>query len=132
MEWVEQYDFGYVVFGLGLMGGGSTITDNPWGIILFMLAGIGFLAVGIVRMNGKQMEKVSARSPKVAIGVGAILLVAGVTWAVVRWDAILMDPLREVSALQAYWLVGMGVVYGIAGLLTLRRQHLQVTILEVK
>lgn len=132
VEWVEDYDFGYVVFGLGLMTGGSTITGNPWGIILFMLAGAGFLAVGIGRLNGKQTAKVSARSPKVAIGVGVVVLVAGVTWMVVRWSEIVKDPLRGVDALQAYWLIGMGVIYGIAGLLTWRRRHLQVPVVEGK
>lgn len=125
VELVEEYDFGYVVFGLGLMVDGSTITSKPWGIILFMLAGAGFLVVGIGRMNSKPMAKVSARSPKVAIGFGVVVLVAGVTLMVVRWSEIVKDPLRGNDALRAYWLIGMGVALGMAGLLTRGRRHQQ-------
>lgn len=117
VEWVEGYDFGYVLFGLGLMTGGSTITSNPWGVILFLLAGAGFMVVGIGRMNSRQVVKVAARSPKVAIGTGVVMLVAGVAWAMVRWSEIVMDPLRGVDALRAYWVLGLGVAYVIAGLL---------------
>jgi uncharacterized membrane protein YuzA (DUF378 family) len=125
VEWVEEYDFGYVVFGMGLMAGANAITSNIWGIILFLFAGAGFMVVGIGRMNSRQMVEVATRSPKVAVWVGIVLGIAAAVWAVVRRGEITSDPLHGTDALIAYFLFGMGAAYVFAGLLTSRRRRRQ-------
>jgi predicted tellurium resistance membrane protein TerC len=123
VKWVEEYDFGYIVFGLGLMTGGSTITDNYWGIILFMLAGAGFLAMGISRLNSRRMKDLSETSPKLAIIIGIVLVALGVSWGLIRWNEILKAPIEGVDALRGYWLLAMGMAYAIAGLLMQGRRR---------
>jgi hypothetical protein len=125
VEWVEGYDFRYVVFGMGLMAGANAITSNIWGIILFLFAGAGFMMVGIGRMNSRQMAKVALQSPKVAVWMGIALVIAAVVWAVVRWGEIASDPLRGIDALIVYFVFSMGIVYVFAGLLVSHRRHLQ-------
>ena len=122
-KWVEEYDFGYLVFGLGLMTGGRSITSNPWGIILFMVAGAGFVAVAIGRMNGKQMSRIATQSPQTAIDIGIIVLIASAIWATVRRNQIVKNPILGVDSEQVYWLVAMGILYGIAALIMRRKQN---------
>jgi hypothetical protein len=122
VKWVEEYDFGYLVFGLGLMTGGAAITSNHWGIILFMVAGAGFVAVAIGRMNGRQMAKIAIQNPHSAIDVGKMVLIVAVAWTIVRKSEIVKNY-WGVDAQQVYWLVAMGILYGIAGLIMRRRQN---------
>ena len=121
-KWVEEYDFGYLVFGLGLMTGGSTITSNHWGIILFMVAGAGFVAVALGRMNGRQMAKIATQNPYSAINVGIWVLIGAVAWTIVRRSEIVKNY-WGVDAQQVYWLVAMGMLYGVAGLIMRRKQN---------
>lgn len=122
VEWIESHDFGYVVFGIGLMSGGSAITNNPWGIILFLIAGAGFVAVGIARMNSIQMERIANRSPKIAVGIGVLILISSCIVAIVNWSNISID-FQGVRTLQVFWLIGMGLAYMFAGIITSKRQY---------
>ncbi len=122
VEWVREFDFNYIVFGLGLAAGGSAITSNPWVIIIFLLLGIGFVAVGLAQMNVHRMVKIVKSNPKSAIKFGVFVFAVGVVLTIVRWNEI-VNNFHVVVAAQSILVLGIGVDYVIAGLVQGRRNE---------
>ena len=121
---VEQYDYGYVVFGLGLMTGGSAITDNWVGIFLFIVAGLGFVTAGMAQILDKQVANMSRISPTATIVLGMSAFIGGILWLWVRWNEIVNDPLGS-DTLQVYFLLGVGIVLVLAGFVVRSRRSRQ-------
>ncbi|MDO8716749.1 MAG: hypothetical protein Q7J73_08100 [Dehalococcoidales bacterium] len=116
LAWVKEFNFNYLVFGLGLMAGGSAITDNPWAIIVFLFAGIGFVGVGLAHLNVEFGVKIAKINPRVAIVLGSLLTVFSIILTIIRWGSI-----SKIEGTQMLVALGIGLNLVILGLVRPRR-----------